>query len=179
MVYIFLGDGFEEIEAVAVGDILRRGGVETAFAGIGSRTITGSHGLCVTADCTVTDICLDTAEMIVIPGGLGGVESIESSTEAMSLIKRAYVRGIETAAICAGPRVLAKLGILEGKTAVCYPGMEDAMTGSEIIRDVDIARSGTVTTGRGPGVALHFGLKLLEVLRGQKTADTVAAGMLV
>ena len=117
---------------------------------------------------------IDKAEMIVVPGGGGGVECIEGSKEAMAIIKEAYDRGIEVSAICAGPRALSKLGIMEGRKGVCYPGMEDQIIGGIMSQETSTVRDGKVTTGRGPGAAFDFGLALLEVLRGKEAADEVA-----
>ena len=177
MVYILLGTGFEEIEAVAPCDILRRGGVDVATAGIGGRDVTGAHGVTVRADITVEEIDIADAEMIVVPGGLGGVESIEASPEALRAIVSVNAKDGEVAAICAGPRVLAGLGILAGRSAVCYPGMEDQMTGAKMTQRSSTVRDGNVTTGRGPGAAIDFGLRLLEVLRGRDAAEQVRKDM--
>jgi 4-methyl-5(b-hydroxyethyl)-thiazole monophosphate biosynthesis len=174
MVYVLLGAGFEELEAVAPCDILCRGGVQTAFAGVGGREITGAHGIRISADCLATEINLDGAEMIVIPGGLGGVTAIENDPETLKMIREAFDRTIELAAICAGPRVLAGLGILNGKRAVCYPGMERQMDGGIMERNISVMRDVRLTTGRGPGAAAAFGLKLLEVLRGKEISEKIA-----
>ena len=179
MVYIFLGTGFEELEAIAPCDILRRGGVEVAFVGIGGTHIVGGHGIKVQTDCLLEEVDLDEAEMIVIPGGLGGVESIENCEQAMNRIQEASNRGLYTAAICAGPRILAKLGILRGKTAVCYPGMEEQMNGGNMKIGSSTVQDEKVLTGRGPGAALKFGLLLLKVLRGNEVARQVATGMVI
>ena len=177
MVYILLGEGFEEIEAVAPFDILKRGGVDTKFAGVKGIEVMGAHGVAYKAHCLVSDVDLADAEMVVVPGGMGGVECIEASAEAMALVKKAYDMGIEVAAICAGPRVLSKLGILKGKRAVCYPGMEDQMDAGEMTQESPAIRDDKLTTGRGPGAALDFGYALLQVLRGKDVADKVAGDM--
>ena len=177
MVYILLGDGFEEIEATASYDILRRGGVDAVFAGIAGRRVISSHGIEYTAHCTVGDIDLGAAEMIVVPGGLGGVECIEASRETLDIIKSAHERGIEIAAICAGPRVLSHLGILRGKRATCYPGLETQLDAGEMLPRLSTVRDGRLTTGRGPGASMDFGFALLEALRGKAAADAVSAEM--
>ena len=177
MVYILLGKGFEETEATAPYDILCRGGAEPVFAGVGEKNVVSSHGIGYSAHCLVSDIDLDKAEMIVIPGGLGGVETISRSKEALSVIKNAIGRGIEVAAICAGPSVLYGLGVLCGKNVTCYPGVEENMPEAKAHTDRAVVRDGKITTGRGPGSSLDFGFALLEVLRGKKAADDVAAAM--
>ena len=176
MVYIILGTGFEEIEAVAPCDILRRGGVQVQFAGIGGKRITGGNGITVQADCAVEDMDMEQLEMIVLPGGMGGVRSILSSEPAMEAVTKAYEQGKLVAAICAAPSILAKLHITDGKHAVVYPGMESEM-GSAIMEDVNAVRDGNVLTGRAPGAAMDFGYLLLQALKGEETAQRVRAGM--
>lgn len=176
MVYILLGKGFEEIEAVSPCDILRRGGVEVQFAGIDGRLITGGNGITVQADCTVEEMDLNKMDMIVLPGGLGGVHSILGSETAMNAVRHAYENGKYVAAICAAPTILAGLGITDGRRAVCYPGMEDQM-GSAVMVDADAVEDGKVLTGRAPGAALEFGYLLLRTLKDAETAEKVRGGM--
>jgi len=176
MVYILLGTGFEEMEAVAPGDILRRGGVEVRYAGIGGDVIRGGNGVAVAADCRVEDADGAGAELVVVPGGMGGVQSILGSEAALNVLRRAWDAGKMVAAICAGPLVLTKLGILDGKNATCYPGLEGRMSGIMTQKTSTVA-DGRLITGRGPGAAMDFGLRLLEALRGREAADSVAAGL--
>lgn len=176
MVYILLGTGFEPIEAIAPCDLLRRGGVEVRLAGIGGRNITGGHGITVQADCTVEEIEEDNLEMVVLPGGLGGVEAILGSETALRVVKNAYRQGKFVCAICAAPTVLAKLGLLEETKAVCYPGMENLMAGAQCV-SADTVRDGMILTGRAAGASLDFGLALLQALRGEETARGVQAGI--
>lgn len=176
MVYIILGTGFEEMEAICPCDMLRRGGVDVQFAGIGGKLITGGKGIAVQADCTVEEMDLQAMDMIVLPGGLGGVHSILGSETAMNAIRYAHENGKFVAAICAAPSILAKLGITDGKKAVVYPGMEDQM-GCAIMQDADAVRDGKVLTGRGPGAAMDFGFLLLETMKDAETAAQVRAGM--
>ena len=177
MVFVLLGQGFEEIEALSVCDVLRRGGVEVELAGVGGLNITGGHGITVSADITVSEIRLDSAEMLVIPGGLGGVESMEKSAECSELIKSAAKRNIPLAAICAGPRVLAKLSLLNGKNITCYPGMEKEMTGAIADTSKATVSDENLITGRGPGAALDFALELLGYIKGEAAAEKVRFGM--
>lgn len=176
MVYIILGTGFEEIEAIAPCDILRRGGVEVRFAGIGGREITGGNGITVRADCTVEEMDLENMELIMLPGGMGGVRSILASEPALEAVRRAWKDGKFVTAICAAPTILAKLGVTDGKKATVYPGMEDQM-GSAVMRNANAVADGRVLTGRAPGAALDFGYLLLEQLRGAETAARVRNGM--
>ena len=176
MVYIMLGTGFEEIEAVSPCDILRRGGVEVKFVGIGGTAIRGGNGITVQADLTVEEMDLDAMEMIMLPGGMGGVRSILGSEAAMNAVKTAYENGKFVTAICAAPTVLAKLGITDGKHATVYPGMEADM-GAAIMEDTNAIRDGKVLTGRAPGAAMDFGYLLLETLKGKEVMEKVRSGM--
>lgn len=176
MVYIILGTGFEEMEAVCPCDILRRGGLEAVFAGIGGRDITGGNGITVRADCTVEEIDPEKLDMVVLPGGMGGVHSILASETALNVVRRAFEDGKYVAAICAAPSILAKLGVTDGKNAVVYPGMEPQM-GPAHMCDANAVRDGKVLTGRAPGAAMDFGLLLLETLTDRETAEQVRSGM--
>ena len=176
MVYIILGKGFEEIEAVAPCDILRRGGVQVQFAAIDTLEVTGGNGITVKADCLVEDMDLEHMELIMLPGGMGGVRSILGSEAALHAVKYAYEKGKFVTAICAAPTVLAGLGITDGKQATVYPGMEDQM-GTAVMRNADTAADGKVLTGRAPGAALDFGYLLLEKLQGAETAERVRTAM--
>lgn len=177
MVYVILGKGFEEIEAVAPVDILRRGGVDVAFAGVDGMKITGAHRIDVCCDMTVDEIDLSKAELIVVPGGLGGVNSIKASKSAMEQIEKAHQNGVALAAICAGPTVLYELGILDGVKAVCYPGMEAEMPKAEFDTSVPACRDGKIITGRGPGAALEFGFALLDYLKGSEVVAALKKDM--
>lgn len=176
MVYIILGKGFEEIEAIAPCDILRRGGVEVKFAGIGGLEITGGNGITVKADCTVEEMNLEAMELIMLPGGLGGVQSILGSKAALDAVRYAWENGKFVTAICAAPSVLAKLGITDGKKATVYPGMECHMGTAEMV-DANAVRDGMVITGRAPGAAMDFGYALVEALKGAGVAAQLRGGM--
>ena len=174
MVVILLGNGFEPLEAVAPCDILRRGGVETKFVSIHeNRLVEAGHGIRIEADCTLDEIEPDAVEMVMLPGGLGGVQSILASEKALALVKGIYARGGFVSAICAAPTILAKLGLTEGKKATCYPGMEPEM-GSAVMQDAGAVRDGRILTGRAAGSAEEFGLMLLAALKGEAAARQVA-----
>mgnify|MGYP002588330786 CR=1 FL=1 len=170
MVVMILGSGFEPVEAIAPCDILRRGGVEVQLAGIGGTMIKAGHGITVKADCTVEEADFANAEMVVLPGGLGGVRSILGCKAAMDAVQKAYDDGKHVAAICAGPTILAALHITDGKTATCYPGCEVQMGSAKCVPQ-DVARDGKVITG---SAALDFGLALLSALRGEEAAKKIA-----
>ena len=176
LVYFLVGKGFEETELIAPVDILRRGGVEVQTVGIGGTEIEGAHGVTIRTDTTVEKIDDGKLEMIVLPGGMGGVTAIRGSAAAIRALRAAHTGGKFVAAICAGPTVLAELGITDGKKAVCYPGMESEMGAAEMI-DADAVRDGKLICGRAPGAALDFGLLLLETLKGKDTAETVRRGL--
>ncbi len=170
---MLLGTGFEPLEAVAPCDILRRGGVEVVLASIGEPLVTAGHGIRLMADCTLDAVNADDVEMVILPGGLGGVKAILSSGEALAFVRRVYERGGYVAAICAAPTILAAMHILEGKRATCYPGMEGQMAGAKM-QPCGTVRDGNILTGRAAGSAEEFGLMLLAALRGDAAAKRVA-----
>ena len=178
MVYMLLGTGFEETEAIAPLDLLRRAGVEAQTVGINGKIVYGSHGIGVEADIELGQMDLTDLTMIILPGGLGGVASIRASKAAMDAIAFARDNQKFTAAICAGPTVLADLGIVNGKTATCYPGCEDGM-GTADIKEVAAIQDGKVITGASAGCAVAFGLKLIEALKGREEADRIAKQIVI
>ena len=171
--YILLGRGFEEIEAVAPGDILRRGGVETKYVGVGGSEISGSRGIKIIADVEIKDVYPINGDIVIIPGGMGGVESLEASEDASALLRNAAAAGVSLAAICAGPRVLARLGLLDGKTITCYPGMGSEMSGAAKVTDEKTELDGNLMTGQAAGSAIDFGLAVLKYLKGADEAENV------
>lgn len=174
MVYILLADGFEEAEAVVPADLLRRAGADVALVGVTGRVVTGAHGIAVTSDLELAQVEPEWMELLMLPGGLGGVEKIGASAAAMDLIRQAAQAGCYVAAICAAPSLLGKLGLLEGRRAVCYPGMEETMGAADARTGHSVVADGRFITGEGPGAAFDFGLKLVEVLKGADTAKQVS-----
>ena len=172
MVYILLGTGFEEMEAIAPMDLLRRAHIPAAFVGVNGKTVVGSHGIAIEADMTLAQMDLTQLDMIVLPGGLGGVASLRASKEAMDAVRFAWENGKYTAAICAGPTVLADLGITVGRRATCYPGCEEHMGGASMVCSAAVT-DGKLITGTSAGCAVPFGLALVAALRGQQAADAV------
>ena len=131
MVYVLLGNGFEELETIAPVDILRRGGVDVKIAGIGGMSAVGCNGITVAADMAVEDVALVSGDMLVLPGGLGGMQEIEGSEIAMKLVRQAAAdESMWLCAICASPTIFGRAGILQGKKAVCYPGLQGKLTGA-------------------------------------------------
>ena len=179
MVYMLLGTGFEETEAVAPLDLLRRAGISVQTVGLNGKVIYGSHNIGIETDIEIGQMDLTDLEMIVIPGGLGGVASIRSCPEAMDALKFAADNGKFVGAICAGPTVLADLGITDGKQATCFPGCEDGM-GSAIMQENKAAvRDGKIITGTSAGCAIPFGLSLIEALKGAETAERIAKQIVI
>lgn len=179
MVYMLLGTGFEEVEAVTPLDILRRAGVEVLTVGVNGKTVYGSHNVGIEADITLEEMDLTVLEMIILPGGLGGVASVRASKPAMDALAFAHQNGKYVAAICAGPTVLADLEITDGKQATCYPGCEKDMGSAKVDSTVPCVQDGTVITGASAGCALPFGLKLVAALKGEEAAKTIAGQIVI
>ena len=179
MVYMLLGTGFEETEAIAPLDLLRRAGVEVATVGVTGKIVYGSHNIGIEADILIDELDLTNLDMIILPGGLGGVASARASQPALNALKFAWDNGKFVAAICAGPTVLADLGITDGRKATCFPGCEDGM-GSALMQEMEAAViDGNLITGTSAGCAIPFGLKLIEVLKGKEEADRIAKQIVI
>jgi len=174
MVTILLGNGFEEAEALVPADLLRRAGADVVLASVCGPEVTGAHGITVKADAMIEDLDPREQELVVVPGGLGGVQAILAHPGALAFIKSVYALERFAAAICAGPTVLASLGLLDGKQAVCFPGMEDQLTGAKAQKGTPVVADGHIVTGEAAGSAFAFGFKLIEKLKGRPTAQRVA-----
>ena len=179
MVYMLLGTGFEETEAIAPLDLLRRAGVEIATVGVTGKVVYGSHNIGIEADIVIDEMDLSNLDMIILPGGLGGVASARASQKAMDALKFAWENHRFVAAICAGPTVLADLGITDGKHATCYPGCEDGMGNAILEENAAVVADGKLITGTSAGTAVPFGLKLIEVLKGKDEADRIAQQIVI
>ena len=173
MVYMLLGTGFEETEAIAPLDLLRRAGIPVLTVGVNGKTVYGGHKIGIEADITLDQMDLTDLQMIVLPGGLGGVASVSASPEAMAALRFAYENDRFVAAICAGPTVLAQLGITDGKNATCYPGCEEQMGSANILPDKAAVRDGKLITGTSAGCAVAFGLELVAALKGREVAAQI------
>lgn len=175
MVYILLANGFEEAEALVPADLLRRAGAEVKLVGVTGEVVTGAHGIAVVSDLRVESAAAEGLEMLVVPGGLPGVTNVAASEAAMALVKTAAEGEGYLAAICAAPSVvLGPVGILKGRKATCYPGMEAGMEGALPQKGQSVVVDGRIVTGEGPGAAFDFGLKLVEVLKGTETMQQIA-----
>ena len=173
MVYVLLGTGFEEMEAIAPIDLLRRAGIQTLTVGVDGKIVRGSHGIGVEADILIDEMDLTELEMIVLPGGLGGVATARSSEKALNALRFAWENDKFVAAICAGPTVLADLGITNGRKATCYPGCEGGMGQAEMVADAPCVRDGKLITGTSAGCAVSFALLLIDALKGSAEAKRV------
>ena len=172
MVYMFLADGFEETEALAPLEILRRGGVEVQTVGVTGGYVTGAHGITVKADILPPIALKDNTEAVILPGGGVGTQNLDASVLVKEAVQSAYSSGKLICAICAAPSVLGKMGLLRGKKATCYPGFEKYLDGAEL-SEANVAESGNVITANGMGAALDFGFAVLARLRGADKAEEV------
>ena len=179
MVYVLLGTGFEEVEAIAPIDLMRRAGIPTVSVGVESKSVTGGHGITVEADITLGEMDLTDMDMIVLPGGLGGVATVRKSEAALEALRFARENGKFVAAICAGPTVLADLGITDGLSATCYPGCEEAMGHAVMVENAPCVMDGKVITGTSAGCAVSFGLKLIEALQSKEAAEQIAQQIVI
>jgi 4-methyl-5(b-hydroxyethyl)-thiazole monophosphate biosynthesis len=176
--YIFLATGFEEIEAIATIDILRRGEVETTTVSItGNRNVVGVHQIPVTADILFEETDFSDGDAFILPGGGPGSFMLNDHEALKQLLVDKCNQNKWICAICAAPLVLGGLGLLAGKQAICYPGMESYIQGA-ILTDTPVVTDGKIITGKGPGLALDFGLTILANLQGQTIADKVADDLL-
>lgn len=178
MICVLLGTGFEEAEALVPVDLLRRAGVEVCLTSLADTlTVRGGHGITVQADRPLSQIHAEEVELVLLPGGLGGVEAIASCPAALELIRSVHDRGGKLAAICAAPTILASLGLLEGHRAVCYPGMEEEMSGAQVEPGTSVILDGTILTAEAAGSSFLFGLKLIELLKGSTAAEEVRSAV--
>ena len=177
MVYVFLANGFEELEALSPIDVLRRAGIEVMTVGVGGSEITAAHGVRFITDITADRIRLeDNVEMIVLPGGMPGTNNLEASPEVQAAIDHCIENDIYVAAVCAAPRILGHKGLLDGRKAICFPGFEADLSGAEISAD-SVVVDGKFVTAKGAGVALEFALKLAGLLTSERKAAELAASL--
>lgn len=179
MIYVFLAKGFEETEAITPIDLLRRSGKEVRTVGVGDKTVVGSHGIPVVADITADEIVLDDSlEMIVLPGGMPGTLNLEKDRYVQSAIDFCSGKGRFIGAICAAPSILGHKGLLRGKKAICYSGFEDQLEGAQVVSGAKVVRDGNIITARGAGVAVEFGLKLVETLISESASGKLSKAVL-
>lgn len=170
MVYIFLAEGFEEIEALTQIDYLRRAGIDIISVGVTGKTVKGAHAIEVAADITIDDLILtDDTEMVILPGGIPGVPNLEACEKVLDAIEYAFKNGKYIAAICAAPTLLARYGYLEGKNAVCYPAMKDEMCGANY-QKTSVVKDGKIITAEAAGASEQFSFELIKALKGENAA---------
>ncbi|MBQ7671389.1 MAG: DJ-1/PfpI family protein [Clostridia bacterium] len=183
MVYLFLADGFEEIEALTPVDLLRRAGIEVVTVGVTGREVTGSHRIKVTADMTADEASArlsdeEKLEAIILPGGMPGAKNLDLSPLVDSFIKRAVADDAYLCAICAAPMILGKRGLLSGRDATCYPGFETYLEGAKYY-EASVVVDGNFVTSDGMGSALDFALQIVALLKSdgesEKLAESVRA----
>ena len=167
---IILANGFEEIEAMTVADILKRANITTTLASISSSVVEGAHGIKVVADKGLADVRTDDYDILILPGGSPGYKNLANSSSVINLIKSFDQRKRLIAAICAAPVVLAKAGVIDDKIVTVYPGMENQVPKP---RDAKVVVNGNIITSKAPGTSIEFGLKIVEVLSGKKISEKI------
>lgn len=173
-VYIFMADGFEEIEGLTVVDLLRRVNIEVIMVSItGNQYVTGSHNITVQTDKLFEELDYQDAEMLVLPGGLPGTTNLEAHQGLDQLLRDFAAKEKKLSAICAAPRVLGSKGLLDGRNAVCYPGHEVALIGANVI-DAVVVEDGNIITSKGMGTAIDFSLAIIRKLKGAEEAVKMA-----
>ncbi len=172
MVYLFLAEGFEEIEALTPLDILRRADIEVVSVGVGGKAITGAHGIPVTADILADEVDFDKIDAVILPGGMPGTLNLKADKTVEKAVLTAYNNGKLVAAICAAPLILGNLGLLKNREAICFPGFENELIGANISKH-RIAVSDNVITAAGAGVASEFGFKIVDFLKGNTKISEV------
>lgn len=173
MLYMFLANGFEETEAIAPLDILRRCGIEIKTVGIAGRTVLGSHNIEITADIEKDEIDYNNMSGIILPGGMPGTKNLEKDEDVIRAAMHCTENGLLVAAICAAPMILGKLGILNGKRATCFPGFEEFLHGAALSAEYAVA-DGNVITAKGAGAALMFGAKIADYFKSGSGSKVLA-----
>ena len=177
MVYLFLAEGFEEIEALTPVDILRRADITVQTVGVSGKQVKGSHGIVVEADIVLSEVQLnDDVQAVILPGGMPGTIHLQNSEAVKEAVTFAKENGKFYAAICAAPSVLGQMGYLAGKEAICFPGFEDKLEGATL-SEKPVCRDGNCITAKGMGVATEFALALVSALCGQEKAEAVFASL--
>lgn len=177
---VLLAEGCEEIEAITPGDVLNRCGIDVTYAGVGGTEFVGGHHVPMRADCSIEELGEMLFDALIIPGGGKGAENLSHSPAVTSMIMRHHEAGKIIAAICAAPAVvLAPLGLLDGKHATCFPGLERRFSAEVKHCDTNVCVDGKIVTSRAPGTAMEFSLKLAELMVGAQAALKVGHGMMV
>ena len=201
MVYVFLAEGFEEVEALTAVDVLRRAGVEVksvlvpaddcgacrnsaagggseSFSGDGCKSVSGAHGISVNADICFDEADFDACEMIVLPGGMPGTLNLAKHEGLAEQVRRFAESEKYLAAICAAPMIPGEMGLLDGKMATIYPGMEEHLKGALLMKN-RVVVDGNIVTSKGPGTAMEFAVELAAILKGKETAESLMEDLLM
>jgi len=179
MVYLHLAAGFEEIEAITVADILRRGGVAVQLVSINDNLeVTGGHNISVKADILFEEADYDACEMMIFPGGMPGTTNLLKHRELIETMVRFAATNKPVAAICAAPMLLGQTGLTMGKMATIFPGMEDKLVGA-IVSSERVVIDGNIITSKGPGTAMEFALALVGILKGDETQQKLKGGLIL
>jgi len=174
MLYMFFADGFEEVEAIATLDVLRRAKIDARSVGVGGRHIKGSHGITVTCDMDTDEATFTGLEGVILPGGMPGTLNLLNSNAVCDAVRFCASQGKLLSAICAAPMILGKLGLLKGEEATCFPGFEKDLEGA-VISDKYVVTSGNKITARGMGSAVRFGLEIVKYFKGEAAAKELEA----
>ena len=178
-VLVPLAEGFEEIEAVTVIDVLRRAGLDVVVAGLRPGPVTGAHGIEVGTDCALADVDSATVGTLVLPGGMPGTTHLMEDERVLALVRELHGSGRRTAAICAAPMVLARAGVVEGVAVTSHPSVRDRLGGAEVVDAPRVVSSGSVMTSQGAGTAMEFALSLVADLVGEERAAELGRAMIV
>ncbi len=171
---IFFADGFEEIEALTVVDLLRRAGIEAVCVSVANKPdVTGSHNIKVAMDATIDELDFDSLDVIVCPGGMPGTKNLEKCEKLTQKIKEFYDNKKLIAAICAAPMIFGHMGLLKDKEACIYPDMENELIGAKVVYD-KVVKTDNIITSRGMGTAIPFGLEIIASLAGKSAAESLA-----
>ena len=176
-VYVFFADGFEEIEGLTVVDLLRRAKVPVHMVSIQGKQAKGSHGIVIETEIGIAEVSEQTGDYLVLPGGMPGTKHLAACEALREKLLAAEKKGVHLAAICAAPSVFGNLGLLEGKKGVCYPGFEDQLKGA-VTGTEEVAVDGMITTSRGMGTAIAFGLELIRQIKGEETAAQIGSSII-
>lgn len=177
-VCVLLAQGFEEIEAVTIIDVLRRADVQTTTVGVMGRDVEGAHGIPIQADALLSDVANQKWDWVVLPGGMPGSAHLRDREDVQSFLSKQHKGGASFGAICAAPIALAKAGLLNGLPATSFPGFEKELSSAQYLKD-EVVVTDRVVTSRGPGTALSFALSLVQVIRGKETRERLSSQMLV
>lgn len=179
LIYLFLAEGFEEIEAIAPIDIFRRAGIEVKTISItDNKLVTGAHDVSILADACFDETTFEEESLLFLPGGIPGATNLAAHNGLNSLIEKQAAAGKNLAAICAAPIVFGQLNLLKGREAICYPGYESKLINATISKDFKV-RSGNIYTGKAAGVAMDFALMIVSDLKGEKVAESIKTGMFI